>query len=223
MTQTPYKLPDAFNPETHMIARPEGDRVFHAPRAAFELAYALLENGHPDSVRQAEKTLLAALAGQETRNGDPHLGNFLWEAEDEAVEDLNAVQFCLFQLVPTMIRFGGMLSAELQGKCETAIRLGLEEIARIDVHPRYTNIVIKDITNTALGGQFLRDEVFAQRGFDKFHRWMAYTDRSGCPYEFNSPGYAGVALRVLSRLIALTENDTLRVRAEIMRARIGLS
>ena len=223
MPTSPLKLPNNFNPKTHMIARPEGDKIYHAPRAAFELAYNLLSNGHPEDINQAEKTLEAALKGQETRPGDPHLGNFLWEAEDEAVEDLNAVQFCLFQLIPIMIQFGNLLSSDIQQKCNTSIRLGLEEIARINVHPRYTNIVIKDITNTILGGEYLQDETYKKRGYDKFHRWMAYTDQSGCPYEFNSPGYAGVALRVLNRLIELTQSETIHVRAEIMRSRIGLS
>ncbi len=223
MSKSPLKLPKNFSPTTNMIARPEGDKIYHAPRAAFELAYTLLTNGHIDDIAQAEKTIAAALKGQETRTGDPHLGNFLWEAEDDAVEDLNAVQFCLFQLVPIMIQYGTHLSQDLQKSCQKAIRLGLEEIARIDVHPRYTNIVIKDITNTILGGEYLQDDAFKKRGYDKFHRWMAYTDRSGCPYEFNSPGYAGVALRVLSRLILLTQNQTIQTRAEIMRARIGLS
>jgi len=219
----PMTLPPNFNTETNMIARPEGDRVYHAPRVAFELAADLLANGAPEDIAQAEKTLDAALNGQETREGDPHRGNFLWEAEDDAVEDLNAVQFCLFQLIPIMIRHGDLLSEQLQERAQNAIRLGLEEIARINVHPRYTNIVIKDIANTCLGGEYLNDNKIKQRGYDKFHYWMAYTDRSGCQYEFNSPGYAGVALRVLHRLIELVQDETIRVCAEIMRSRIGLS
>jgi hypothetical protein len=223
MSIKPYALPPNFNAKTNMIARPEGDRIYHAPRAAIELAYNLMSNGHRDDIAQAEKTIEAALPGQETRPGDPHQGNFLWEAEDDAVEDLNAVQFCLFQLIPIMIQYGELLSPKTQTKCRNAIRLGLEEIARIDVHPRYTNIVIKDITNTILGGEYLKDATFNQRGTEKFHRWMAHTDHSGCPTEFYSPTYAGVALRVLKRLTDLTENETIRVRADIMRSRIGLS
>lgn len=223
MASNPFKLPGNFNPETQMIARQEGDKVFHAPRAAFELAYNLLVNAHPADIAQAEKTLEAALQYQETRESNPHRGNFLWEAEDEAVEDLNAVEFCLFQIIPILIEFDHHLSPKIQEQCKQAVRLGLEEIARIDVHPRYTNIVIKDITNTILGGEYLNDKTYKKRGYDKFHRWMAYTDRSGCPYEFNSPNYAGVALRVLNRLITLVENKTIRTRAEIMRCRIGLS
>ncbi len=78
---------------------------------AFELAAGLLAHGVPEDILQAEKTLAAALNAQETRAGDPHRGNFLWEAEDETVEDLNAVQFCLFQLIPMMIRHGEIVPA----------------------------------------------------------------------------------------------------------------
>lgn len=223
MPTTPLKYPDTFNPNTQMIARPEGDKLYHAPRASFEWAAQLIANGHEEDLAQAEKTLEAALQFQETREDNPHRGNFLWEAEDEAVEDLNAVQFCLFHLLPMLIQHGTRLSSNIQNQCQNAVRLGLEEIAQIDVHPRYTNIVIKDITNTILGGEYLQDETYKTRGYEKFHRWMAYTDRSGCPYEFNSPTYAGVALRVLTRLVQISQNETIRVRADIMRSRIGLS
>ena len=33
----------------------------------------------------------------------PHYGNFRWEFEDEAVEDLNAVQFVLVRLIPLLL------------------------------------------------------------------------------------------------------------------------
>ena len=55
MSKSPLKLPNNFNSATNMIARPEGDKIYHAPRAAFELAYNLLANGHPDDIVQAEK------------------------------------------------------------------------------------------------------------------------------------------------------------------------
>ena len=89
---------------------------------------------------------------------------FLWEREDEVVEDLNAVQFCLFQLIPLMINYGDVLSVDMQDRVRQSIRLGLEEVRRIDVHFHYTNIVVKDITNTCLGGELLGDEVFKSRG-----------------------------------------------------------
>ncbi|MCH2665372.1 hypothetical protein MK139_13635 [bacterium] len=219
----PIELPPGFNPETGMIAREVDGKQYHAPIPAVVLAYNLLESGTPEDLTQAERTLRAVISCQETRSGDPHLGNFLWEREDEAVEDLNAVQFILFNLIPLMIQWQDRLSGDLQEELRDAIRLGLEEIARIDVHVDYTNIVLKDITNTCLGGELLGDKKIAKRGYDKLVSWMRHTDRSGIPTEFNSPGYAGVAIRVLDRLIRLVEHQPTRHRAKVYQGRLGLS
>ena len=216
-------LPPNFNPETHMLARREGDKTYHAPRLAAEFANALLDNGTREDIDLAEKVLDAVLACQETHEADPHLGNFLWEREDEAIEDLNAVQFCLFQLIPLMIAHRNALSADLQNRVLQSIRLGLEEIRRIDVHLRYTNIAVKDITNTCLGGELLGDEAFKNRGYRKFQAWMTFTLQNGCAYEFNSPNYADVAMRVLHKLGELVQHGPTRMGAKTMRARIGLS
>ncbi len=219
----PLPLPPNFNPDTFMLARQEEGKTYHAPRLAAEFANDLLANGAREDVDLAEKVLDAMLACQETREGDPHLGNFLWEREDEVVEDLNAVQFCLFQLIPLMINYGDALSAGLQDRVRQSIRLGLEEVRRIDVHFRYTNIVVKDITNTCLGGELLEDEGFKSRGYQKFQAWMDFTTRNGCAYEFNSPNYANVAMRVLHRLGELVQHKPTRIGARVMCARIGLS
>ena len=122
----PLPLPPNFNPDTCMLSRQEEGKTYHAPRLAAEFANDLLANGAREDVDLAERVLDAMLACQETREGDPHLGNFLWEREDEVVEDLNAVQFCLFQLIPLMINYGDALSADLQDRVRQSIRLGLE-------------------------------------------------------------------------------------------------
>ncbi len=140
----PLPIPPNFNPETFMLARQKEGKIYHAPRLAAEFANDLLANGTREDIDLAEKVLDAMLACQETREGDPHLGNFLWEREDEVVEDLNAVQFCLFQLIPLMINYGDMLSTDMQNRVCQGIRLGLEEVRRIDVHFRYTNIVVNE-------------------------------------------------------------------------------
>lgn len=219
----PLELPTGFNPETNMIAREVEGTRFHAPIPAVVFAYNLVENGTTQDLEQAEKTIRAVLDCQEKRIGIPHRGNFLWEREDGVVEDLNAVQFILFNLIPLMIQWRDRLSPELQEDIAEAIRLGLKEIARIDVHPDYTNIVLKDITNACLGGELLEDEATARRGYRKLVRWMRHTDKSGIPAEFNSPGYARVAVKVLKRLTDLVEHTPTRFRARICSARLGLS
>jgi len=219
----PLDLPQGFNPETNMVSRDVEGKLFHAPIPAVVFAYSLVENGTPEDLDQAEKSIRAVLACQETRDTDPHQGNFLWEREDAVVEDLNAVQFILFSLIPILTQWRDRLSPELQSEMMHAVRLGLEEIARIDVHPDYTNIVLKDITNSCLGGELLGDNEFAERGYKKLVRWMRHTDKSGIPAEFNSPGYARVAVKVLKRLTDLVEHTPTRFRARTYASRLGLS
>lgn len=78
MSETrPLPLPPNFNPETRMLARREGGKTYHAPRLAAEFANALLDNGTRADIALAEQVLDAMLACQETREADPHLGNFL--------------------------------------------------------------------------------------------------------------------------------------------------
>ena len=206
-----------------MIGRNIEGKLFHAPIQAIVFANSLVENGTPPDLEQAEKTIRAVLACQETRNQDPHRGNFLWEREDKVVEDLNAVQFILFNLIPILIQWEDRLSNDLNTLIRKAVQLGLEEIARIDVHPDYTNIVLKDITNTCLGGELLQNDETAARGYDKLVRWMRHTDKSGIPAEFNSPGYTGIAIKILKCLTDLVEHSPTRFRARTYASRLGLS
>lgn len=223
MPNHPLSLPDDFNPETDMLARTVDDRTYHAPIPAIQLAYDLVQNGTHVDIDQAERTIDAVLACQERRDGNPHRGNFVWEREDEAVEDLNAVQFILFSLVPMLVQWEDRLSKSTAARMRDSIRLGLEEIERIDVHPDYTNIVLKDITNSILGGELLKDARILKRGRDKLVRWLAHIDESGIPAEYNSPGYAAVALRVLDTLYRLAEDRDSAIRARTAATRLGLS
>ena len=213
-------LPDGFNPETNMIARDVDGRTYHCIIPAVRWASFLVANG---DIAQAEKTIDAVLDCQETHPNDPHCGNFLWEREDDVVEDLNAVQFVLFNLIPMMVEHQDRLSSETQAKVLEGIRLGLDEIKRIDVGLGYTNIVLKDITNTCLGGELLNDSTIAERGYDKLAAWMEHTNANGIPTEFNSPNYAFIAIDVLSTLARLVKHADSQIQARVMVNRLGLS
>ncbi len=219
----PLSLPDNFNPETNMLSVVVDGKTYHGIVPAARLACALVENGTPQDLAQAEKTLRAVMDCQELHEDDPHFGNFRWEREDAVVEDLNAVQFVLYNFIPMMLRYRERLSAALQTQLRASIALGLNEIARIDVHPDYTNIVIKDITNSCLGGELLGDASMAGRGYMKMARWMQLTDQNGIPVEFNSPGYARIAIEVLHTLASLTSHRATQMRASLMRNRLALS
>ena len=221
--QSPPALPENYDAQAHMITHQVRGRIFHSTIPSAQLASELMASGTPSAIAEAAAIFRAVLACQEVRDTDPHRGNFRWELEDEVVEDLNAVQFVLFYCIPVLCKTSDALPPDLVAAMRRAVALGLEEIARIDVALAYTNIVLKDITNSCLGGQLLGDDNIGQRGREKLVRWMAHVDTYGLPAEYNSPNYASVAVRVLGRLAELTEDEHTRIRARTMLARLGLS
>ena len=212
-----------YDAQAHMITHQVRGRIFHATIPSAQLASELMASGAPTDIAEAAAIFRAVLACQEVRDTQLHRGNFRWEREDEVVEDLNAVQFVLFYCIPVLYKKSDALPPDLVAAMRHAVALGLEEIARIDVALAYTNIVLKDIANSCLGGQLLGDDNIGQRGREKLVRWMAHVDTYGLPAEYNSPNYASVAVRVLGRLAELTEDEHTRIRARTMLARLGLS
>ncbi|MBX3012786.1 MAG: hypothetical protein KF832_14820 [Caldilineaceae bacterium] len=216
-------LPANFNPSTLMLSKTTEFGLFHETRQATRLAAQLIANGTAHDCALAADILKAVLACQERDERDPHYGNFYWMREDSVVEDLNAVAFNLESLIPMMLQHGERLSPDLRQPVLTAIRLGLDEVARLDVLVAYTNITVLDILNSCLGGELLGDAPIAQRGYTKLARWMAYTNQQGHPLEYNSPTYTAVTLRALKRLADLTQHAETRQRAQAMTARLALS
>ncbi len=220
---TRLDLPENFDPAAFMVARVTENGIFHESRAGAGLAARLVANGAPEDLALAEKVLEAVLKSQERRADDPHYGNFLWMIEDEVVFDLNAVEFNLEHLIPMMIRHSGRLQEGLRARILEAIRLGLDEIRRLDVLVAYSNIAVLDILNTCLGGELLADPEIAGRGYRKLVEWMAFTDQNGIPFEYNSPTYTAVIIRALHILAGLVQDHETRVRARTAAARLGLS
>lgn len=219
----PLPLPEDFNPKTCMIARTTENGTFHESRKGAAFAARLVVNGTEQDLKLAERVLEVVLGCQERREGDPHHGNFFWMLEDDVVQDLNAVEFNLEHLIPMMLRHGDRLPPDLQARVLEAIRLGLDEIRRLDVLVAYSNITVLDILNSCLGGELLCDAEIASRGYHKLVEWMALTDTYGIPYEYNSPTYTAVTVRALQKLVGLVQNEDTRIRAHTALARLGLS
>jgi len=219
----PLPLPADFDPEACMPANVTENGVLHESRKGAAFAARLVANGTEQDLELAERVLEVVLGCQERRADDPHHGNFFWMLEDDVVQDLNAVEFNLEHLIPMMLQHGDRLSPDLQARVLEAIRLGLDEIRRLDVLVVYSNITVLDILNSCLGGELLQDAEIAGRGYRKLVEWMALTDLHGIPYEYNSPTYTAVTIRALKRLVDLVQDEDTRIRARTALARLGLS
>ena len=219
----PLPIPENFDPKVNMLAKTVEGQKFHAPRASVRFCEELLENGTPKDIELVERMMPGILSGQETDPGSPHYGAFRWEIEMEMVEDLNAVEFLLHSLIPIIIDHQEKLADSTVSNIKESIHMGLQNIKAIDVNVKYTNIVLKDIANTCLGGELLKDTALAQRGYDKLKDWIAFTDRSGGVYEYNSTPYTAVAIEVLYRLQKYVQNPEIKFRARQMLWRVALS
>ena len=217
------KGPDLFNPETNLLSSKRGDKVFHESRGGAGLARRLFASGTPEDLELGHKVIEATLACQEMREDDPHYGNFHWMAEDDWVEDLNAVEFCLEHLIPLCLEHGDLVESGLYKRLLASIRLGLLEVVRLDVHVGYSNIALFDIVNSCLGGELLDDAAIARRGQKKLAAFAVHTDRVGIIQEYNSPTYTPIVIHCLHRLARLSTHEHSRVLARALCARLALS
>ena len=166
---------------------------------------------------------MRCLPARNGRPGDPHHGNFRWMFEDKAVEDLNAVQFVLKDLIPMMLAHGDRLDAETREAVFACIRMGIDEILRLDVAPGYTNIAVLTALNLCLGGELLDDAALATDGRARLDAWDRLTASQGAPFEFNSPTYTRVVINALKLLADTTEDNDTRILARTASARLALS
>ena len=216
------ELREAFDPDAGMIRIDTGLGEYHDPRGSLAYATCLLREGGSENLALAEEGIDRVLSMQETRPGNAHFGNFRWFLEEEVVADLNAVEFMLEVLAQIMLRFGGRLSPRLRDRIREAMRLGLQEIERLDVQLSYTNIALLDIHNSILCGQILGDRHHEERGRRKLDAWIAFTARSGAPHEYNSPTYLGVDLGALASLAEHARHPETALKARLMEERLWL-
>ncbi|MDE2854027.1 MAG: hypothetical protein OXN88_07645 [Chloroflexota bacterium] len=212
-----------YDSAVHLVANSIDNGVFHSAWMSAEYAVALVERGSAAEIERAEAVLAAVLTCQDTDPRSPHQGNFRWEHEDPAVEDLNAVQFVLVRLIPLLLARSDRLSAPLVEQIKARIRLGLDAIRRIDVSPIYSNIVAQDIANSILGGQLLNAPEYSRRGLAKLRAWQAIIDKSGIPHEYNSPSYSFVCIEALHKIVILSTLPKACALARLIISRIGLS
>lgn len=116
------KLPSEFDPYVNLIARQENNGIFHSVVESAALAESLMRDNSEDHAVIVEKIVAAVLDCQITDEDDPHFGNFLWEMESEVVEDLNAIEFMMFRLVPLQAEFSDRLTPATKDRLQVAIR-----------------------------------------------------------------------------------------------------
>ncbi len=216
-------IPADFDSTFDMLRHETEYGVFHETRRSCRFACELIENGSSADLKLATTVLDAVLNCQSVDSADPHQGNFFWMAEDDYIQDLNAVVFCLESLIPMMLKRGKRLPSRQKDRIIGAIQLGLQEVQRLDVWAGYTNITSLALLATCLGGDLLDDSSLRSHGLEKFRTWVAFTSKNGHVLEFNSPTYAAVTMRSLATIRDDVKCPETASLSEIMLCRLGLS
>lgn len=216
-------LPPGFNPEPYYLPSATDMGSPTSPRGAAALAEGLVAHGAPENIEIAEQLIDAILAAQETRDGAAHRGNFRWTFREGAIGDLNSVEFTLRHLIPMMIAHADRLKPDTRDRLRNAIRLGLEEIDRMNVDITYTNVAAMGAMNIILGGELLEDADFANRGYARLKQLEHETLSRGTFCEYNTPTYTRVTHEALTRIATYTTNEEAAIRARTLRTRLALT
>jgi len=219
----PFELPADFDSDDYLLPSTTDAGSLNSPRGAAALAEGLVDHGAPESLALAEQVLKAVLDAQETRAGAAHRGNFEWRFGDGAISDLNSVEFTLRHVICTTTAHRERLPGELRGRVLEAVRLGLEEIARMNVAITYTNVATMDCMNTVLGGELLGDAAFIERGRNRLKELERETLSHGTFCEFNTPTYTRVTHDALTRIARYTTGEETAIRARALRSRLALT
>jgi len=214
------RLADAWDDGVGLVRAGDGAGL-HDARGSLAYCRVLLREGTPAAIARAERIIAGVAAMQELRPQDAHYGNFRWFFEDAAVTDLNAVEFVLDEL-QRIVRAGNALNASTREQIVEMIRLGLEEVDRLDVHPSYTNIALSDIANSVLGGEAIGEPRFVERGRTRLDEWFDLTNASGAPHEYNSPTYLAVDILRMAALAEQTFDPSIALKARVAEERLWL-
>ena len=171
-----------------------------------EYAVALVENASPEALERAEAVIAAVLDCQDMDRRSPHFGNFKWEHEDGAVEDLNAVQFVLVRLIPLLLNHSDRLSRAARSTQDAEAhrpRAGRDppdrRLARLLKHRGARHLQF------TIGRPALNLPEYIERGAAKLrdNGWRS-SDQSGIPHEYNSPTYSFVLIEALHKVVAFS-------------------
>jgi hypothetical protein len=215
------RLEASFDPDVAMVRQDGVGPPRHITAASMDYARCRLRDPDPAAWPTAARVVERVLTAQELTSGHPHRGGFRVGLEDAEVTGHNVVSFVLQRLAAIWHESRARLPDRLWVEIGARARLGLEELERLGVRPRYTNAALMDAANAILWGEILGDAARAAVGRAKLEAWVALTG-AGAPHEYNSPGYLATDLTVLASLATFAADPEARLIALLMEERLWL-
>ena len=181
-----------------------------ASRELFTYALALCEAKlHPERLQR----LFELGAQMQDRDPDSRgYGNFRWSWSDGAVEDFNAVEFCMQSGALLWLRHRETMPEGARGTLREVLEHAVEGCLRHRVPASYTNIALMNAENLILLGEALAKPEVSEEGRQRLDTVCLYTWQWGT-HEYCSPTYYGTDLDCLVLTEAFCHSE--RARAQV--------
>lgn len=164
-------------------------------RLLFSAAFALCEADR--DMDRLERLFALAEQMQDVDPASAGFGNFRWYWRDAGVTDLNAVEFCAYDMHLIWRLHRDRLSAAARESLRRMLGRAVDGCLRHRVKPTYTNIAILNAANLVVLGELLGRDAAAAEGYMRLEGMAADTWRFGL-HEFCSPTYYSVDIQGLA-------------------------
>lgn len=149
---------------------------------------ALLNRLTGGEMALSEKWIERAYAMQVMDPASPNYGELKWKTSDDAVTDLNAVEFATQAIGPFYLTYGKELSLGFKARMAPHLAAALAGLDRHNVPVSYTNIFLMNLVSRMLIGQATGDNSAVTGAGRQLVAWLDYTRQNGI-HEFDSPTY----------------------------------
>ena len=139
-------------------------------------------------------------------------GNLRWRWADAAVDDNNAVEFCMHDAILLWKRHHDWIPAQSREQLRLLMQFGLEGVLRHRVPTTYTNIALTRAANLILLGEIFKRDDLTKEGHRQLDDFVTWTAAHGI-HEFVSPTYYAIDINALTLLATQSQNDHVRLQA----------
>ena len=142
-------------------------------------------------------------------------GNFRWSWQHAAVEDFNAVDFCMQGGALLWLRHREAMPPAARARLREMLGFAVEGLKRHRVRPDYTNIALMNAGDLILLGEALAEPAVAAEGYARLDRIVLAIWDHGV-HEYCSPTYYGVDLDDLVLIEAFARSERGRQQARAL-------
>lgn len=185
--------------------------ILHPVREAFQYAAALLAGGREEDKKRAYEILYKGVSLQDKDEKSKTYGlwsYYLEEPLDEmAPPDYNWANFCGKMILQILLDYRPD-DEELARELENSLRRACECIIRRNMDVQYTNIAVMDSYMTVAAGELFSDERLISYGRKKLKRFLSFTESNNDFYEYNSPMYTMIVIKIASLMLRYIKDET---------------